>query len=90
MEKFDFKRFVLRCAAGSYWLVDLEQDINNYKKTIMINEVGAYIWKGLENGLSKEEIVIMLSKECNVSANEIEADVEYYLVQLEQMVSNKE
>lgn len=38
-------RYQLRCAAGKYWLLDMEQDGETYRPPLMLNESGAYIFR---------------------------------------------
>lgn len=33
-------RYQLRCAAGKYWLLDMEQDGETYRPPLMLNESG--------------------------------------------------
>jgi len=54
------KRFVLRKAAGYYWLLDLEQDIGSYKKPLVMNVTGAEIFELLEQGKNNLQIAEIL------------------------------
>ena len=36
-------RYQLRCAAGKYWLLDMEQDGETYRPPLMLNERGLYL-----------------------------------------------
>ena len=55
-------RFILRKAAGLYWLVDLEQKGSTYHETMKLNEKGALIWRLMNEGKSYEEIAMILSE----------------------------
>ena len=50
------KRFVLRHAAGIYWLIDLKQDLSEYKEPKSFNEEGATVLRLLEEGKSAKQI----------------------------------
>ena len=56
-------RFILRKAAGLYWLVDLEQKGSTYHETMKLDEKGALIWNLMNEGKSYEEITELLFKE---------------------------
>lgn len=75
-------RFQLRKAAGEYWLVDMEQNPFEYKNPLSVNEVGAYIWEGLQEGLNKGQIAGRLSKEYEVEEGVILQDIDVFLGQL--------
>ncbi|MCR4992094.1 MAG: PqqD family protein [Lachnospiraceae bacterium] len=50
------KRFVIRHAAGMYWLIDLKQDPSEYKEPKSFSEEGATVLRLLEEGKSAKEI----------------------------------
>lgn len=43
-------KYQLRCAAGKYWLLDMEQDGEPYRPPLMLNESGAYIFRQYKIG----------------------------------------
>ncbi len=55
----------------------------DFQGIITVNETAKFIWKILENGAEKAEILSLLAKECNVSESEIENDVDEFLLNLE-------
>ena len=77
-----FSRYQLRCAAGEYWLLDMEQQGNVYRKPFMMNAVGAFIWKQLEEGSTREKIAMLLSDEYGVDREEALADIKQFCGQL--------
>ena len=64
--------------AGEAILVDL-----NTTKYYQLNETGALIWRGLENGSSLEDIVVEIQKVYDVSSEDALASVERLLHSLE-------
>ena len=76
--------YQLRYAAGLYWLLDMEQSGVPYRKPLAVNEVGADIWKLLEQGEGEEEIAEKLSEEYQVSPEAIREDIAQFRQQLEQ------
>lgn len=55
----------------------------DFQGIITVNETAKFIWRMLENGAEKSEIISALAKECNVGEAEITADVEEFLSTLE-------
>lgn len=55
----------------------------DFQGIITVNETAKYIWRMLEKGAGKSEIISALAKECNLQEIEIEADVEEFLSTLE-------
>ena len=53
-------RFQLRHAAGLYWLLDMEQDAGSYKKPLAMNEMGAEIFKLMQDGKTNLQIAEIL------------------------------
>ena len=72
-------RYQLRKAAGAYWLIDMEQSEDNYKKPLQLNETGADIWKMYESGKSCEEITDELSLLYGVNKEELRTDIAEFL-----------
>lgn len=56
-------RYQLRYAAGMYFLLDMEQSRDTYKRPLQMNSTGALIIEKLLEGLSKEEVVDCLYEE---------------------------
>ncbi len=57
--------FVLRQVAGNYILMNLGGELN-FNGMITLNETGAFIWKAVEQGKTKEETAKMLSDEYDI------------------------
>ena len=75
--------FVLRDVAGKTFVVATGELSKTFKGMITLNETGKYIWKLLENEITKEEIVEnMLSVYEGVDRATIEADVEKFVAKL--------
>ncbi len=52
---------------------------------ITLNETCAFIWKILENGATKEQIIDEVTKAYEVSADEVKGDVEEILAQFKKI-----
>lgn len=55
----------------------------DFQGIITVNETARFIWRMLEKGAEKNEIISALVKECGVAEDEIRADVEEFLSTLE-------
>ena len=55
----------------------------DFQGIITVNETAKFIWRMLETGTEKSEIISALAGECNVSEAEIKEDVEEFLSTLE-------
>ena len=74
--------FILREVAGTFVIVSTGDDSLDFKGVITVNEVGALIWKGVEAGKSKEEIVDKILSEYDVQKEIAAADCDEFLQQL--------
>lgn len=77
-------RYQLRHAAGVYWLLDMEQDGLSCEKTVMLNECGAFLWQGCQNGKTEEAIAQELCREYGIPAERAKTDVERFIGQLKE------
>ena len=75
-------RYHLRYAAGIYWLLDTWQEGVPYKRPLVMNEVGADIWRMIEQGYSREQIVDGLCQEYQMDREVVVQDFEQFLAQL--------
>lgn len=76
-------RYLLRYAAGCYWLLDVEQDGNVFKKPLPLNETGAVLWQSLEKGMNREECAKQLAGYYEISIDQALADVQVFLTELQ-------
>lgn len=73
---------LLREVAGEIVAIPVGKTALNFNGMICLNEVGAEIWKGLQEEQSKEEILERILQEFEVSREEAAADLEEFLQQL--------
>ncbi len=78
----NISKYQLRHAAGQYWLLDMEQSGLPYRHPLSMNELGAEIWNRMLQGRSNVQIAEDLSKEYEVTVEEILEDIESFQVQL--------
>ena len=74
--------FILREVAGTFVIISAGDDNLDFKGVITVNEVGALIWRGVEAGLGKEEIVEKILSEYDVTKDVASADCDEFLEQL--------
>lgn len=74
--------FMLREVAGNYVVVPVGKASEKFKGVINLNEVGAFLWKKVEQGLSEEEIVEALLSEYDVEKEQAKKDVENFINKL--------
>lgn len=74
--------FILREVAGTFVVISTGNDELDFKGIITINEVGALIWRGVEAGKSKDEILDEILSEYDVQREEASVDCDEFLQQL--------
>lgn len=74
--------YQLRYAAGLYWLLDMKQEGEIYRRPLSLNETGALIWKRHRQGESPRRIARFLAEEYEVPEQETYSDVERFLQML--------
>ena len=75
--------YILREVVGEYVLVPVGQTALEFNGIISLNEVGASIWKQLESGRSREEILKAVLEEFDVSEEEARQDLSEFLERLQ-------
>lgn len=78
----EVQKYRLRQAGGVYWLLDISQPGVPYKEPIVLNEVGADIWKLLQEGYSEEKIIYQISTEYGVDSEIATQDVRDFFEEL--------
>lgn len=74
--------YSLRKAAGLYWLLDMKQVGNPYKRPMSLNEIGAQIWDLLEREYTLAAICREIAAEYNAEETEVQKDVLEFINQL--------
>lgn len=76
------KAYQLRKAAGTYWLLDMNQKGPAYTKPVPLNESAAYIWQMLEQGKQIEQIAESFANDYEISYEEAITDIRQFIHQL--------
>lgn len=74
--------FVLREVAGNHVVVAVGNGVKTFNGMIQLNETGALLWKELEKGAEKEQLVDAMMKEYNVEKSVAECDVDEFIESL--------
>lgn len=74
--------YVLREVAGSNIVVPLGNAEVSFKGIMTLNDVGTFIWKKLEAGATKEELLEAVLSEYDVSEEIASKDIDIYITKL--------
>ena len=74
--------FIARDIAGELVLVPVGTAAKNYGGLVTCNEVGAFIWKKLEGGMSMDELVSAILDEFEVDESTARKDAEEFVEKL--------
>ncbi len=73
--------FLLREVAGNYVVMPLKGELN-FKGLLTLNETGAFLWRLLENGGTRETLLAQLQEEYEVDTETAERDLDVFLEKL--------
>ena len=74
-----------RKIADELILVPIKQNIGDTQCMYTLNELGSRIWELVDGSKSAEEIVSVLTQEYAADAEQVEADLAYFLNELEEI-----
>ena len=74
--------FLLRQVGGNHVVVPVGVQSVDFRCVITLNEVGAFLWKKLEQDVSSADLVEALLSEYDVTAEIAGADVERFMASL--------
>lgn len=77
------ERWQLRHAAGSWWLLDMEQGPEDWRPPLSLNQAGAEIWDHLQQGMGEEAVAEQMSRRYQIDRESALADVRDFLAGLE-------
>ncbi len=77
--------FILKKIAGSYVVVPVRQQAVDFSGIIKLSDTGAFLWKLLEDGADREELVAKLLDEYLVDEAKAEADVDRFIERLNEV-----
>ena len=74
--------FILRTIADESLLIPVGQAAMHIKGLIALSESGALLYNRLKDGCSRDDLVVMLTEEYDVSAEEAGRDTDAFLDQM--------
>ena len=76
--------FILREVVGEYVLVPVGETALKFNGIVSLNDVGAEIWKGLQQGENREALLCRILDAFEVGREEAEQDLSEFLGNLEE------
>ena len=76
------KNFILKEVAGEFMIIPVSNGNVDFSKVFDINDSGAFIYKALEEGKTKEEIITLMCAEYDAPKEVIEADFDEFVSEL--------
>ena len=76
--------FILREVAGSFIVVAVGSAVKDFKGIINLNETGAFLWKILEKGADREELLTKLLEEYDVNEETARRDIDAFINKLQE------
>lgn len=74
--------YMLRQVIDTYVIMGIGSGNYAPNQIMSLNETGVFLWKLMENQVSKQELIAALCKEYEVTPDVASADVEAFLTQL--------
>ena len=76
---------MLRNVVGEYMVMPTGENIDSFGGTAVLNEVSAFVFKKLENAVSREDLLIALLNEYDVDRETAEKDLDNLLERFDQL-----
>ena len=73
------ENFVLREVAGSWVVIPIGEKSVDFNGMMNLNESGVLLWRELEKGAEKEDLISVLTAEYDVSAEEAGEDIDAFV-----------
>ena len=74
--------YIIREVAGSNIVVPIGDEQMSFSGIMALNPVGAFIWKLLEKGATKDELVDAVLKEYEIDRDTASSDIDKYIAKL--------
>ena len=76
--------FMLREVAGSFAVVPVGKASLDFKGMISLNETGAFLWKLLAEGITKEDLLVKMLAEYDVDEEVAKTHIDTFIKKLEE------
>ncbi len=74
--------FILREIAGNFIVIAIGNAVKDFNGVITLNETGAFLWKQLEKGATKEQLLEALLNEYEVDNQVAEQHIDKFIEKL--------
>lgn len=74
--------FILRSVAGNNIIIGTGDEAIDFNGMITINETGVFLWKLLENGITREELIEKFLNEYEIDRETAEKDIDEFIKKL--------
>lgn len=74
--------FILREIAGNFIVIAIGNAVKDFNGVITLNETGAFLWKQLEKGATKEQLLEALLNEYEVDNQVAEQHIDKFIDKL--------
>ena len=71
--------FILREVADTWVVMPLRTDVLDFSGMVRLNNSGAMLWKILEQGASRDELIQAITERYDVSEEQAERDLDEFL-----------
>ena len=76
--------FIIREVAGSFIVVAVGNAVKDFNGIVNLNETGAFLWKILEKGANREELLAEMLKEYEVDEDTARRDIDAFINKLQE------
>lgn len=75
--------FVLRNILGEYMLMPTGDRIGEFRGTVLMNELSAFIWEKLQTPVTRDELLTEIISEYDVDEKTAASDLDGFLAELD-------
>ena len=76
------REYALRQVAGVWMLIPTGQTLKVFRGILKLNEVGAFLWRGLEEGKTVEELTKSLVDTYGITSERASTDISEFIAKL--------
>ena len=76
------EKLVLRQVAGTWVVLPMGKDVISFDGMLNLNDTGVLLWKRLESGAEKQDLIEALTAEYDVSEEQASADIDEFIEKL--------
>lgn len=76
------EKLVLRQVAGTWVVLPMGKDVISFDGMLNLNDTGVLLWKKLEIGAEKQDLIEALTAEYDVSEEQASTDIDEFIEKL--------